>query len=364
MEWNVSRTAYCMVLIAVFSGCAKTVKQPTEIDNPGKHYTAGMEKLDGGDLDAAEKEFTRSMELDKRSPYGHTGMAFLELRRGNYRKALKHAGDALKNDAAFSDAHAAWGYALAVRRRRGWFGAAESSLMKAVELNPENQRALYYLGECRLISGRYGDALKAYDRAKGFDGPFSKKAAGRFGLVEKIIAAAPLSVEAGDIVLKDTIDRADLCVLLSLELEAFERLRPVQAGISRAKPPSDVNGNHWKRWILDVARLSIAGLSVFPNGCFYPDRPLTRAQCAEICQDIIVRVSGDGSLVTRYLGGESPYPDVRPDYYAFNAIRLCVEKGILGVREGSNSFDYGGTISGIEAVTMLKSLDRVLESYR
>jgi len=364
MGWNVSRAVCCAVLIAVFPGCAKTVKQSTDADNPGTHYTAGMEKLDGGDLDAAEKEFSRAVELDKRSPYGRTGMAFLELRRGNYREALKHAGAALRYDSAFSDAHAARGYTLTVRRRRGWFGAAESSLMKAVELDPENQRALFYLGECRLNSGRYGDALKTYGRAKDLDGPFAEKAAGRFSLVEKILTAAPLSVEAAAIVLDDTIDRADLCVLLVRELDAFERIRPVAAEAVPLRKPSDVNGNRWKPWILDVIPLSIAGLSVFPNGSFYPERPLTRAQCAEICQDIIVRVSGDGSLETRFVGDESPYPDVRTDFYAFNAIRLCVEEGILGVRDGTGYFDCRGTMSGIEAVTLLRSLDRVLESYR
>ena len=42
-------------------------------------------------------------------------------------------------------------------------------------------------------------------------------------------------------------------------------------------------------------------------------------------QDVLVQVTRDQSIETRYIGESSPFPDVRPDLY-YNAARVVVSQ--------------------------------------
>ena len=95
-----------LVAVSLFigMGCSKTVKKESDIDTPENHYLNGMQKLESNDLAAAETEFLRAVELDKKAPHGYTGLAYLELKKSNHKKALKHVKKALKCDDRFVDA--------------------------------------------------------------------------------------------------------------------------------------------------------------------------------------------------------------------------------------------------------------------
>ncbi len=56
---------------------------------------------------------------------------------------------------------------------------------------------------------------------------------------------------------------------------------------------------------------------------------------------------------------ESRFTDVRTDYFAYNAVTLCVEKGIMEAADKSK-FSPGLPVSGVEGVLMMRKLEKVM----
>jgi hypothetical protein len=75
----------------------------------------------------------------------------------------------------------------------------------------------------------------------------------------------------------------------------------------------------------------------------------------------MVLITGDPGISTMYIGSESLYPDVHRDYYAFNAISLCVEKDIMDVNPSTGNFDINGTLTGVDAISMMLILGEILK---
>ena len=51
-------------------------------------------------------------------------------------------------------------------------------------------------------------------------------------------------------------------------------------------------------------------------------------------EDILIRIAGDRTLATRYVGNRSPFPDLRADLPYFNAVMAVVtSRGIMEVAE-------------------------------
>ena len=365
------------ILLCYSMSCSKAVKKESVIDTPKDHYLGGIQKLENNDLIAAESDFLRAIELDKKSPYGYTGMALLELERTNYKMALKQVKKALKCDKDFASAYIAKGRIITVRKQgEKWYEEAVNFLEKALQLDPENQRALFFLAECHLEAQQYSKAQRFYTRTLSKEGIFTEKAKQINSLVSKIITAAPISENSGYIALDDKIDRSDLCVLLIDELrirDLLKQKRPAvfekmySKGIStkywNSNTPPDIKDHQSRKWIYDIIPLHITDLDVFSNGFFYPDKLLTRAQCAMVIQDVIVILTDAPDLSTVFIGTESHFTDVRSDYYAFNAITLCVENGIMKVNPDTGFFDTGNTVSGVDAILMIRALKRIIEEY-
>lgn len=367
-----------LILLAVITlfcsgiNCSKAVKKVSDIHTIRELYLGGIQKLKTDDINAAETDFKKAIELDRKSPYGYTGLAFLGLKQKNYKEALKYVKKALKYDRNFTDAYAVKGYIICLRKHgEKWFGEAVEPLGKALELDPDNQQALFFLAECHLAAQLYEEAFRLYAEAMEKEGTYTCMAAEKNSLAGKIIEAAPVSEKGGHIALDDKIDRSDLCVLLFEELKlkelirerrpaVFERLFKQDLSLKdrKGRIPSDVNSHRSKKWILDIIPLHLTCLDVFPNGFYYPDRILTRAQFAVVMQDIMAMVEDDRSLSTIYIGTESRFPDVHEDYYAFNGITLCVGKGIMEVNPDTGNFDPDLPVSGVEAILMLRALEK------
>lgn len=230
------------------------------------------------------------------------------------------------------------------------------------------------MAESYLKAKQYKNALDFYEKAWEKQGTYNEKATQRKSLVSNIIKVAPFSEQGANIALDNSIDRADLCALLVDELqiksllkrfrrEVFETLYNENFSLikRRGNIPSDVTDHQSKKWIYDIIPLHISGIEVFPNGFFYPDKLITRVQLAVVMQEIMVLVTDNPGLSTAYSGTESQFPDVRTDYYAFNAITLCVEKGIMDANPQTGVFNSDKTVSGAEAILVIRSLERIVE---
>jgi len=369
-----------LLLLAFVSGiaCSSAVKRDPCAGTPEDHYGSGIRKLEAGDTGAAEADFMRAIELNGKSPYGYTGMAYLELKRSNYDRALKYADRALKRDGNFADAHAVKGYIITVRKRgRGWFRKAREHLEKALVLDPGNRRTVFYLAECNLGARNFEQAKTLYRKAAEGDDPTAERARRRLSLVAGIIEAAPASPAGADIALKDAIDRSDLCVLLVEEFGFKEKLRRYRPELFRAffdddgtlqdgvvKTPPDVSNHPARDRICEMLPFRLSGVGVLPNGYYYPERTVDRAQFAVVMEGVLATLENDPGLAARYTGTGSGIPDVRPDYYAFNAVSLCIDRGIMSVDGGTGSFNPRKPVSGVEAVSALRRLEEVLSGKR
>ena len=75
-------------------------------------------------------------------------------------------------------------------------------------------------------------------------------------------------------------------------------------------------------------------------------------------KEIIILIEDDSGLSTAYVGTESKFSDVRTDFYAFNAISLSVDRGVMRVSEDTGGFDPAGPVSGVDALIMLRALEK------
>ncbi|MCE5250148.1 S-layer homology domain-containing protein [bacterium] len=355
-------------------GCSKTVKKESEVDTIKNHYLSGLQKLDKKDFKGAEEDFNRTVRLDKKSPVGYTGLALLEMERSDYKRALKMVNKAIEYDPNSVDALITRGRIITAREKDGWFDDARASFTRALAIAADNDAALFYCAESYLKSLDFTEALSWYGQAVKKNGPLKDRAAAKYALVKRIIEVDPVSEIGKQKCLLDKITRADLCEFLVEEFKikarvehhqptVFEKIYGDNLSRKKAKEitPSDISSAGAKQSILDVIPLHISDIDILPGGRFYPSRNVTRAQLAMVVQGILVLLRDDSSIATRYVGTESLFPDVRPDYYAYNAVMLCVNEDIMKPVSPDNEFNPDAPVSGVDVIGTFQNLSAVLE---
>ena len=81
---------------------------------------------------------------------------------------------------------------------------------------------------------------------------------------------------------------------------------------------------------------------------------------AMFIQNILVAVSGDANLATKYIGTPSRFPDVNPSHYAYNAICLAVDRGIMKANTMDGAFGMSEKVSGADALLIIREFQNAL----
>ena len=76
---------------------------------------------------------------------------------------------------------------------------------------------------------------------------------------------------------------------------------------------------------------------------------------------MIVLITQDRGLLTRFIGEASGFRDVRADYWAANAIALVASRGIMSADQISGDFDPDGSIQGADALLVIRRLQNELQ---
>jgi hypothetical protein len=79
-----------------------------------------------------------------------------------------------------------------------------------------------------------------------------------------------------------------------------------------------------------------------------------------INQSIILMITSKSSLATKYLGEPSRFSDVRSDHYAYNAIALNTDRGIMAADKISGAFRPTDSVSGADALVIIRELQNAL----
>lgn len=362
------------------NGCGpKPIKKESELDTWTNHYNQGLRELKAGRLDRAVFEFNRAKGLDPDSPGGYIGLGLVEAEKGNFKEAVDLVNKGIDKDNKFIDGYIFKGRIL-TKQRKGddWVKDAVKEFDKALKIDPESDKAIFYKGVTYKENYDFGDAANCFSQVISLKGDYAEEANSEWELVQKIQRAAPGTKVGAKIALIPEIDRADLAVLFVEELKLLEVLEKKQERTydTGFRPPEDPTAmetttteemakvtdidDHWaKNWIESVIETGV--IDVFPDHTFHPDELITKANYALFLQNILITVTGDQSLATKFIGSDSPNPDVNSTHYAFNAIRLALERGFMALKDKMRGeFGPSDPVSGADALLIIREFQNAL----
>jgi hypothetical protein len=348
--------------------CGRPPVQPqSPLDRPESHYKQGIAELESGQVLLAERAFNRSRALDDSYPGYSVGKALISLRNGEYHDARKRIDAALRKDRNFVDAHIALGRIVSEegvalgRSTSAWLNEAENAYRRAEKLSDESQDVAWYWAQSYAMAGELGLAREKLQEILAVGrGNWVEKALSEVERLQKAERSAPGSRAGIEIGLKAEITRAEWSVLLVDELKLPELIRK-RGDVVQTAPtfdlPADIESSWASAWIREIIAVGLMGLQAYPDGNFYPDRILTRAQYAQANQAILILLSGDESLSYAYIGKESRFPDLRADNYAYNALALSLERGLLEIADRrTGAVNPEGSVSGAQALLAIRQL--------
>ena len=107
--------------------------------------------------------------------------------------------------------------------------------------------------------------------------------------------------------------------------------------------------------------LELGVFEVDPSGMFYPEEFVTRVDYAMAVQKILARATRDNSLETKYFGeSQSRFADVPSSHFAYNAMALCAERGIMKADMMTGQFNPTGNTNGADALLIIREIQNSL----
>ena len=368
-------------ILSVVVGCGPKQMRPSSIlDTPENHYRNGMRKFEDSDLRSAQSEFDRARALNPDFSGSFVGSALVAAKQGNFFLAKKQLEQAIHKDNGFSDSFVAKGRIITMEGvSRGneidsWLEDAQRAFRKASRLAPEDDYADYHTGMSYLQAFKFDSALASFNKIMNRNkSPYMARALKQTERIQTIKRASPGSDHGMKISMNPEITRAELAVLLIEELKLAELVRQHGPGNTREiflTPKeynsqskmviSDIQSSWAKPWIEELLSLGIPGLELMPDGHFRPDEVITRAIYARTNAAIVTLISHDPDLVTQYIGESPRFPDVRGDSFAYNAIALSIDRGIMTVDPISGRFRPDDNVSGAEALLIIRRLQNAV----
>ena len=348
-------TGLVIVAALLSAACAAPIASQGVGDTAAHHYAIGMKFVESNELGRAEEEFQRAQALDPKYAPASEGLGLVALARRDLDAAEKNFDAAKSKDGKYVGAYLGLARVYAAR---GDLDRARREADAAVRLEPRNARAHLVLGQVLLKAYDFTRAEASFARALELD-PTSAEARREWDRSVMIRQAAPGTLVGKKIALADPITRADLAALLATELGIESKLRRRRPEIFDAsfRPPGDSSptserpaptdvADHWARNAIElVVRLNLLELYA-----------VTRAAFAATLEQVLVVVTNDPALKTRFVGQQTPFPDVRSDHFAFNAAIVVTTRGLLEAERPSGAFRLTNPVSGPEALLAMRKL--------
>ncbi|MBI4081262.1 MAG: S-layer homology domain-containing protein [Candidatus Lambdaproteobacteria bacterium] len=385
-----------------FGGCAEKPRQAAgRLDTPEHHALRGNDFLAEGRLDEADRSFDLALSLNREFAPAQAGKAVVLASRsaqprvsGDKRKELvsqardliKRALSDAKNDDEKREAHVA---AIRVfqlgKIPDGWLGEAEDHFADATKLDKQRQdaRPAFFMARAYRDAFEMQKAQELYQRVLGMNRGLTGEANDELATVQKILRAAPGTRHGRAVAFEEKITKADIAALFVEELKLasiYGRGNPPQADtgfrppegqqgfqadtLQRAPEATDIGDHPLKADIEEAMKLKIAGLEPGPDHRFSPDQPITRAEFALMVEDILVKVTGERGLRTKFIGSPSPFADVRNDLPYFNAVQVVVSRNLMEPKNKVRGiFGPADAVGGADALLVIRMLKNELQSF-
>lgn len=370
-----------ILCLCTLVACAKpTVKPEAAMDNPEHHVSTGYRMLQSGELDKALNAFNRAKVLAPKFAPAHVGLALTHATQGDFKaaeKAIKEADKHAKSKEHQKSVHVGYIRLYTMgqdKLHKNWIDKAKNHFDKARRLSKDDPEVHYYMGVAYRSAFKFAEAASEFAKVLEINTRFVAEADTEFAVLQKIARAMPGTLVGKKIALLPRINRSDVAALFIEELKLDELFRKrtrkefdtrfespekefVTGTYVKAPAMTDIESHVLKYDIEEVVKLSIKGLEVFPDHKFYPDKTITRAEYALMIEDILIKITGDQSLATQFIGSESPFPDLRNDHMAFNAAMVVTARGLMQTRDIETAeFEPLGSVDGADALLSIRAL--------
>jgi len=375
----------------LFVSCtAKGVKPLNEMDTPEHHFSTGMKLLDQGQYPPAQAEFERAIQLAPAFSRAYAGLGLVKAHQNDFGDAFKQLEKAWGEASAKEEktlVHV--GYIRAntmskivcaqigpeCKQDPRWLGLTKEEFEKAIALDPQSAAAYYYMGMAHKADLNFGRAGQMFAKVMDIRKDLTTEADVQWKLCQDIQRAMPGTTIGKKIAIVEKITRADAAALFMEEMKIDDLYKkrtrktfdtgfkdPEKAQAAVKTTAGDIAAHPLKADIEGILQLGVRGLENYPDGNFHPDEPVTRAAYAMMIEDILVKVTGDNKLATKYIGSTSTFPDLRSDLPYFNAVMVVTSRGIMQAKSlSSGEFAPLESVSGVEALLSIKKLKEDLK---
>ncbi len=369
------------ICIFFLSACGPQAVAPeAEFDTPAHHVRNGHKLLKSGKIDAALREFNRAKELDPKHSPAYVGLGLVQGVKGEFDNGFK----AMKKAQRYADGkeqkvavHVGYMrlYIMGKEKvKKNWLQEVIARFNNAIGYISDLPEPYFYMGVAYKNSYKFQKAAANFTKVLELDKGFVAEADKEYAIVQKIQRAMPGSVVGKKIALLEKITRADVAALFIEELEVdtlFKKRTPKKydtafqdptkkfaAGEYVKTPPATDIENHVLKADIDaVIAIGIKGLQPGPDHTFQPEKIITRAEFAMMIEDILIKITGDNGLATKFIGSASPFPDLRNDLPFFNAAMVCTTRNILETKDvATGEFAPMEPVTGAEALLSIRAL--------
>ena len=351
----------------IMMGCGvKAVKPESPMDTPDHHKLIGMNLYEKGEYPEALKEFERAMALDPKYAPAYIGIGLTLAELNRFDEAFSSMGKAKKLASSKPDKVSACSGMIRLYTKwqgENWLEKAEENFSDARLIDKEDPAPIYYMALAYKTASEYEKASEYFKKVILLNKGYIEQADRGWESVQRIQRAMPETNIGQRIAGLNKITRADVAALFIHELR-LEKLFKQGKSLAKEKSstpgdmPTDYNNHILGADINTVIHLGIRGLEPIGNR-FDPDKEITRSNFAVMIEDILVKVTREIDLPNKFIGSTSPFKDVEPSNYAFNAIMTCTTRGIM--KADLNGYFKGQEpVSGADALLILRRLKEAI----
>lgn len=392
-----------MFFMLIVTGCGQKAQQSRtstgSMDTPAFHIQRGDEALLDQRYENARRSYRKALDLAPENSRALSGLAVASAYEASRpgvssvtqekvfeesKEQLEQALDNAENDEQKVRVHSftIQMYITLQLPREEWYENAIEHFEDAVSLNPDNPEPYFFMGRAEARRLNYENATRMFHRVLSIGTRYEEEADRELKRIQDVQRAMPGSQFGSKIANVEKITRADVAALFVAELRLDRLYKPesMESSSGYKAPKSqqkldlspaqrypeavDIANHPLEGAIKEVIRLGVKGLSPDPAHKFHPEKEMTRAEFAQLLQDLLIRITGNKSLATEYVGQDSPFPDVSENVWYYNAIRTVVNRGLMTPdNKATGAFAPKKPVSGADALLAIRNLKEILKSY-
>lgn len=365
--------------------CGPKARIPvSQLDTPEHHVFTGMKLFDQEKYADAQREFELALQLDAKYSRAHTGVGLVKtfMTPPDYRGAADALGKGAKyakaDEETLANKVALIRYYTQGKQEKKWLGLAAGEFDAAVKIDPKHSAAYYFMGIAYKQAYDFDAAGKMFTKILELKTDYIAPADAEWNFIQKVQRAMPGSVTGKQIALVERINRADAAALFMEELKIdvlYKKRTPKTFDTSFKDPEKtareaqkvqvtakDIADHPLKADIEGILEIGVRGLEIYPDGNYYPGELITRAAYAMMLEDVLIKVTGDNALATKFIGAKSPFPDLRADLPYFNAVMVVTSRGIMATKDvATGEFAPLKPVAGVDALLIIRKLKEELK---